>query len=617
VRTPSAGSKSSVAAWWVARASDAVDAGAYLVMALTLLVLGMGFAVVAPRLPVVQTSAAAGSGEVLGGPAFGVWPLLVVLAVIPPVLAVVLMLAHQRAAALGLVAVGGLVAGCRFVADLALLVSPLSADRAELWVPHGIDPVRAGPGVWLLLAGELCTAAAGALALVESARCQGGHGLDVPPGLPRATRPVVPVAISFAVIAAAGLLAAPMRSSNPYVSARSAFDAPAAVSLGGFALAAGIVLAIGLAGSSPDHRVTVAGLVAGALAILGIALPRIVVAALAPHLGVAPGPVVALLGAAGLAASARWVSVRAWSRTSTATGPAWPRPMLAESARVLAGLLCLTSGGCAISAYFLHPLRLAGGLPEPRIPTTGLLLCTGLVVGSVGWLTAMPRRGPLLRPALAVVAMAMPLAAAEYVAAVTGVLDLAGVDAGIGSWLAVAAVLTALAGALLSVVSGGFERDDVDLTGRSFSGPTAPVAAGAAVLAVPAFTLPLINGAGRGITGVIQGPFGLPSWALLAAMAVTVGVGLLGPRCRPIPGAVLYTGGCLLLVLRLARVPFGPRPLPATGLAEGAWASVLCLLLLLAAATIAVHTAQSGASGGSGALSSARPTMAIIRRFRS
>jgi hypothetical protein len=196
------------------------------------------------------------------------------------------------------------------------------------------------------------------------------------------------------------------------------------------------------------------------------------------------------------------------------------------------------------------------------------------------------------------------------------VLDLPGVDSGIGSWFALGSVLTAPAGALLAVVSGAFERDDVDLTGRSFSGPTAPVAAGAAVLAVPAFALPLTNGIGRGVTGVIQGPFGLPSWALLAAMAVTVGVGLLGPRCRPVPAAVLYTGGCVLLVLRLARVPFGPRPLPAIWLAEGAWATLLCLLLLLAAATIAVHTAQSGAFGGLGALSSARPTMAITRRFR-
>jgi hypothetical protein len=608
------------------RASGAVGAGAYLVLAVMLLVVGTGLAVIAPRFPVARFAAVAGpadgtgaavEGAAVGGPAFGVWPLLVVLAVILPVLAMVLLLARQRAAALGLVAVAGLVAGCRFVADLALLESPLTAGRAELWVPHGIDPVRAGAGAWLLLAGQLCTAAAGVFALAESGRCQGGHGFDVPAGLPRATRPVVPVAVSFAVMAAAGLLAAPLRSTDPYVSARSAFDAPASVSLGGFAIAVGIVLATGLACSSPDHRVTVAGLVAAALAVVGIALPRVVVAALAPDLGVAPGPVVALLGAVGLATSARWVSVRAWSGISSGAEWAWPRPMLAEGGRVLAGLLCLLSGGCAVFAFFLHPLRLAGDLSQPRISMTGLLLCTGLVVAAVGWLTAMPRRGPLLRPALAVVAMAMPMAAAEYVSAVMGVLDLTGVDAGMGCWFAVAAVLTALAGALVSVVSGGFERDDVDLTGRSFSGPTAPVAAGAAVLALPAFMLPLVNGAGRGVTGVVQGPFGLPSWALLAAMSVTLGIGLLGPRCRPIPAAVLYTGGCVLLVLRLARVPFGPRPLPATGLAEGAWATVLCLLLLLVAATIAVHTAQPGAPGGSGALSSPRPTMAITRRFRS
>jgi hypothetical protein len=604
---------SSAPGWWVARASDAVSAGAYLAFAVILLFVGTGLVVIAPRRPIVRPA--------LGGPAADVWPMLVVLALTPALLAVVLLLVRQRPAALGLVAVGGLVAACRFVADLALLVSPLAAARVELWVPHGIEAVRPGPGLWLLLAGQLCTAAAGAFALAESARCQGGYGFAEPPVPPWATRPVMPIAVSFAVVAGAGLLAAPVRSSNPYVSARSAFDAPVPVSLGAFALAAGIVLAVGLAGSSQDHRVTVAGLAGGALAVVSIALPRVVVAALAPGLGVAAGPAVALLGAAGLAASARWVTVRAWSGTPSRVQQTWSRALLAEGTRVLGGLLCLVSGSCAVFGFFLHPLRLTGDLPQPRIPTTGLLLCTGLVVAVAGWLTATPRYGRMLRPALAVVAMAMPIAAAEYTADVAEVLDLPGVDSGVGSWFAAAAGLTALAGALLGVVSGGFERDDVDLSGRSFSGPTAPVSAGAAVLAVPAFGLPLVNGTGRGVTGVIQGPIGLPSWALLAAMLVTVGIGLLGPRCRPVPAAVLYTGGCVLLVLRLARVPFGPRPLPASGLAEGAWASVLCLLLMLAGATIAVHKAQSGASGGFGTLSSPRPTMAITRaitrRFRS
>jgi len=608
--------------------SDAVDAGGYLALTLALLAAGTALVVLAPRHPMVV-----GPGEHTGGFAVGMWPLLAVLALVAPVLAVVLLLARRREAALGLVAVVGLLAGCRFVADLALLVSPATAQRAELWMPHGIDPVRPGPGVSMLLAGQLCTAVAGVVAVAESARREGGHRFDPWPGPCRATRSVIPIAVSFAVLAGAGLLAAPWRSTSPYVSARSAFDAPISVSLGAFVLAAGVVLAAGLAGSSPDHRVAVAGLVATALTVVGVALPRVVVAALAPELGVAPGPVVALLGALGLAVSAGRVSVwpgtAAWAGTSAGSparipagssaggGRGWSRRLLAEGTRVLAGLLCLISGGCGISAFLLHPLRLAADLPQPRIPTTGLLLCTGVVVAAAGWGTAMPPYGRLLRPALGVVAMAMPMAAAEYVAAVCGVLDLPGVDAGPGSWFAFAAALTALAAGLLAVISGGFDRDDVDLTGRSFSGPSAPVAAGAAVLAVPAFALPLVNGTGRGVTGVFQAPFGLPSWALLCAMSVTVGVGLLGPRCRPAQAAVLYTGACVLLVLRLARVLFGPRPLPTTGPAEGVWASVLCLLLLLAAATIAAHTAQSGAPGGSGALSSARPTMAISRRLRS
>lgn len=562
-----------------------MQAGAHLVLAVTLLVVGSGLIAAAPRFRMVDAGAD-------GGPVFGVWPLLVVLAVTPAVLAVILVLVGQRAAVLALVAAVASAAPGRLVLDLWLASAPWAAHRPELWVPAGIGPARAGPAPWLLVAGQGCLVLAGLFAVAESGRSRGEHGFIPGPDGSRVSPLVLPAAVGCAVAAGVGLLAAPFRSAEPRLVARSVLEVPVPAAAGGFALAAALVLAAGLAASAPDHRVVVAGLAGTSLAVLGVALPRVAVPALAPGLGIAPGPVLSVAGALGLAGLARQVSVRGWSGDRLRPEPTLPRPVLATGLRRSAGLLCLLSGGCAMMAFFADPLRLAEDLRQPRLPTAGLLLCTGAVLAVAGWVTAMHQTGRLIRPALGVVAMAMPMAAAEHLTAVLGVLDVPGVDAGPGWWLACAAVLTALAGALAAAVCGGFERDDVDLTERPFGGPTAPASAAAAVLALPAFLLPLVDGAGRGVTGVIQAPFGLPAWALLGGLAVTVGVALLGPRCRPIPAAVIYTGGCVLLMLRLARIPFGPRPLPTAGLAEGTWATLLCLVLLLVAATVAVRAGQ-------------------------
>jgi hypothetical protein len=376
-------------------------------------------------------------------------------------------------------------------------------------------------------------------------------------------------------------------------------------------LAAALVLAAGVPASAPDHRVAVGGLVGTALAVLAPAVPRVVVAAMGPGLRVAPGPVLAVAGAAGLLVLARLTGNRATRPAAAVAVPVEPTlssALLAVRFRRSAALLCVLAGACAVASFATAPLRLAEPLPQPRLPTVGLLLCTGVVLLALGVFTLAHPLGPAVRPALGVVAMAMPMAAAEHVTAVLAVLEVPGVDAGPGWWLAVAAVPLALAGALASVVCGGFERDEVDLTGRAFAGPTASPSAAAAVLAVPAFLLPLVDGAGRGVTGAFQAPFGLPAWALVGGLLTTAGVALLGPRCRPVPAAVLYTGACVLLMLRLARVPFGPRPLPYAGLAEGAWATVLCLVLLLVAATMSVHAAQSGDPRGGERLSSAEAT---------
>ncbi|HEY2204033.1 MAG TPA: hypothetical protein VGH99_06105, partial [Pseudonocardia sp.] len=271
-------------------------------MVLALAVLGTvaGSLLVAagPRFPVAHTRA----GLVVG-PAFGIWPLLAVLSVAPAVAAVMLLLVRQWAPALAMTASLGALAVGRALLELQLVRDPARAARAELAAPTGLGVLHPGPGAWLLLVGELMLAAGGIAAAVEVGSARGERSQDEPASPPT----TLLVGVGCAVLAGVGLLASPYGSDSPYLVPRSVLDAPGWAAAGGFALAVALGLAVALACSSPDSRVAAGGLVGAALAVLGVAAPRVVEAAAAPSLRVAAGPVLALVGASGLAVLATWV----------------------------------------------------------------------------------------------------------------------------------------------------------------------------------------------------------------------------------------------------------------------------------------------------------------------
>ena len=575
-----------------------------------------------PRYPVAVTA-----DRVAVGPAFGVWPLLAVLAVVPAVVSVMLLMVHQRAPGLALIASLGAVSVGQLLLTAQLLLDPVRAARAELVAPTGVGELRPGLGGWLLLGGQVATALAGLAAAREVGALRGERSMDEPAYGPRTPPGAMLLGVGCAVLTGAGVLAAPYVSADPWLVPRSVLDAPVWAAAGGFALAIGIALAVVLACSTPDPRVSIGGLVGVAIGVLGVVAPRVTVAALAGEHGlrVALGPVLGTLGGLGLGLLAAWVGYRgrraAYSGVAYPTAGQNPHAVLAGASMFLDGTgalarlggavdrlagppaavlavrcrragaaLATLAGGGAIAAALAEPLRLAPDLPHPQLATRWLLLAAGALLVPLGLATASRSLGPKVRPALAVVLVTVPMAAGEPLAAVLGVLGLDGVGAGPGLWLTLLAVTLAGAAALAVVLAGGFERDDVDLTRTPYEGPLAAASAAAAVLTVPAFWLPLVDGAGWGTTGVLQPPFGLASWGLLAGFAVTMGALLLGPRCRPGPAMVLYGGVLAVLVFRVARLAVTQGLVLGDGLGEGAWATGLCLLLVVVAAVLVPRT---------------------------
>jgi hypothetical protein len=541
------------------------------------------------------------------GPALRIWPLLTVLAAVPPVIAVLLLCAvRSRRPAFALILSLGAAACGRLLLDLQLVLDPARAARAELVAPEGMGALSPGPGAWLQVAGQLATVVGGLAAATEFSPLgppRRRPGAPPPWTTPARTPLVVAlVGLGCAVVAGYGMLTAPFASNDPYLVPRATLDAPGWVAIGQFLLAAAVLLAVLLAGSAPEPRVAAAGMLGAALAVLGVALPRVVVAAAVESLRVTAGPVLAVLAAFGLVVLSIWVAARAGPRRSVeprsaAIRPVVPREVLAQRWRLAGGGFAVSAGGCVVAGGMASPLLLDSDLPNPVLTQIPLLVLTGLAAAGLGLATMLV---PQVRAVLGVALVAVPMVVAEPVSELVAALGLDGVHPGAGFWLLVGAACLALASVAAVLVAGGFERFGADLTRTRFEGPAAPVAAAAAVLTLPAFLLPLSDSAGWAGTGTLQPTFGLSAFRLLAAFGVCLGALLLAPRCRSGQAAGLYAGVAVVLVLRLLRaVPgigqLGAGALGTGGLGEGAWASGLCLALVLVALAVTMHTSTDHA----------------------
>ncbi|WP_410597762.1 hypothetical protein [Amycolatopsis sp. lyj-23] len=526
------------------------------------------------------------------GPGFASWPWLALLALGPVAAAIAFTVAGKPGLGGGLVLGLAALAPGRLVLDLQFAVNGPLTIRPELYLPDRfLGSSTVGAGFWLLVGGQLLTAAAGVVAW----RALRSH--DEPER--RRWRLLVPL---LAVVAGAGLLTAPVHSDNGFLLARAAFEGPWPALGGYLLLAAALPLAAVLALAAPAEqtaRGALGGLAAGAF---GVAAPPVLAGLFRDDLHVTWGPVLALVATASVAglAGTRLTESARKAETGSATLPGlfwW---------RLTTGLLGLATAVAALIGAFAPQVAVTALNPGATAPVSAaadsparwFLFAAAVVL-------AVPAAGVLVPKTAAVARPVLGVAWAGVVLAGTAVLNTAltatqagnlagfggaaapvfGYDLGAGAaWTFAALVLAALA-ALAAVGTGVVEREDADES-RTQGNVLTPVAAGA-VLAVAAFGLPVYAVPGYVAAG-LWSQLDTPSWGLLTAAVVVVGAAVLATRSRPKPAAALLTGAALLTALHAGELPLVGGSLGGAAPATGFWVALAATAALLVAAGVAV-----------------------------
>ncbi len=529
-------------------------------------------------------------------------------------------------AALGALGAGGL------LVDLGLLVDPFSAARPDV-LASGTSGLPAGLAAALVVADVALLAAAtvATTGLVLLARGTGGSVF----GTQRGSALLRPVA--GALVVAAGLVAAPFSVAGPGTgfAPHAVLDTAPPAGVGIAVLAATVVVVALLPGvravsggagvrrrGAPTeadetgmrvrravHTALGAGVVAGVAPVLAASIAR-------DGLAVSPGAVLTVAG--GL------VLIGVPARTAVLRSRAAGVAALLTAAAALFGALLPTLTGSSDAAG------------SPLETGTGILLLPAAVVLAVPALLVVvgtPRVVVRARPTLSVAWLTVPFAAGPaldvVLAGVDGgstpaaVLDpglgsagaaTAGVGVATGGWAVVAALVLSVLTAVLAVGAGFAERRDVawsssgtPLGARPADGtdtvepdPTMlPLAALAAVLAVPGFGGPLARDAlaANAAGGVWQNP-GAAAWGSLAGVIGVAIAVLLAPRARPARALALLGAAGALLVVRLSALVLTP-PRAGESVGIGTWAAIACLLVTLAAAVVAIVRIREAGSPSS------------------
>ncbi|MDQ2582456.1 hypothetical protein [Saccharothrix yanglingensis] len=505
-------------------------------------------------------------------PAFTAWPLLAVLAFAPTALAAVLLArGHQVSAAASLIAPAVLAVG-RLLVDLQVLVDPLDTARPELFRPATLDAPTPAAGVWPLLAGHVLLVTAGALAATTLAE---------PDARAERARFVLPAVAGL--LAGVGLFAAPFTSTDALVPARGPLDSPALPMLGGLLLvvAAPVLAVIAASATTPEARR--GGLLGLAATLVTVALPPVATALATDRVGPAAGPFLVLAAAALLTWSQR---DRAADRvTDRPAGRAEPGLPGLRRLHPVAGALGLVAAAAAVAGALTDQLVLPAGLPAPTDYAARLLWPAAVAVGVLG--AALLARGAA-RPAFAVATATVPLAAAGALDAVFAATRVDAVQPGPGTWFTVVAALAALAAAVTAALAGAVERDEAGTASGEAPLPLIAGALIAALLAVGAFALPVIEA--RDYAPITAFGLRVGSWGLLVALVTVLGAAALALRARPGNGAALLLGAAAVTGTRALEYPLTAARAAGAEPGPGLWLALAATAALLV--TAAVRTAR-------------------------
>ncbi|HUQ59630.1 hypothetical protein [Lentzea sp.] len=538
----------------------------------------------ATRLRTSWGLAAAGSlllaaGPLLGvvdgaEPAFTSWPLLALLALLPPVVAGVLLFRGRPFVAAGLLAAAGVFAVGRLLSDLQVALDPMAVARPELFRPSTLIAVTPSAGVWLLIAGHVLVIAGGAL---SAGRAGMPADESEPPTL-------VALPVIIAAVASIGLLGKPFLSTDPFQLDRGPWDLPVLGLTGGLLLAIAAPLATALAASSPDPDTREGGILGVALALLAVVLPPLVTGTVAAGLTISAGPLLALVAALVLPAVpllARLVRLLLGKRDEN-------RDLALPSIRrmhVTAGVLAVLSAAAMLGGALLPQLVLTTGGAAPGLSSANLLWVAGPAFGVLGLLLLVPSVASTVRPALYSAYFAMQLAAASATDPVLDASRLGIAQPGAGFWLMVAELPIGLLALVCASLAGAVERENED-TGERGQMPLTELGAVllAGFFALGAFALPTLRGDRyEGATVVPDGDPAL-SWSLLISLVVLI-IGLVvALRSRPARGAAGLVGAAVLVGMRALELPLTGDRVEGAVAASGTWLALASVAALLLAA---------------------------------
>lgn len=526
-------------------------------------------------------------------------PLLIVLSMLPVALALSLVLTDQQPKVAGALAALAMFAVGQLLSDLQFAVDVSRTARPELAVPTSLDPMRAGSGLWFLVARHLLVVAAAAVAVYHQRRA--AHRDDVAADASDLTQPGTggqgrfTAALALAVlVVVALLLSEPFSSDNVYLVGASLFEQPPLVLGGGLAVTVAALVSTVL-GGGPDP-VSAGGWAAGAaVGLLLVGLPPLIAGLATSQLHPSWGPYVLIIVAIVLGGMA----IRRRADGADAAGDGGDSdevdlPTLARS-QLLAGVLGVLSAVAALIGSFVSPVVLVPGLPQVRSTDAMLLWPAGLLVGVLATMMFVPTLADRVRPALAIAWVAIPMVVIAELDFAFTALQVNGVRAGLGTWASTIAALLAVASACC-VGLAGIADDDTNVSAALSSTrpmvrlPLITVIVCAAGCSISGFGLPLLSGSDHGVpyqqAGVLAN-FRLSSWGLvLAAIAVLIAV-VYALFCPPAKAVALWLGSTAVLGVHLLGVPavrtqLAEQPGPA------AWLSGAAIVLLLVATGLAL-----------------------------
>ncbi|PRY43663.1 hypothetical protein CLV43_103410 [Umezawaea tangerina] len=515
-------------------------------------------------------------GVVSGGtsPAYTAWPLLVLLALLPAVLAGAFLFRDHPAAAAGVLAATAFFAPGRLLVDLQILADTTYTTRPELFRPTSLTPLTPGVGLWLLVAGHVLVLAAGLLAAV------GTDAGDVEDTDQASTRKFLGLVVVAGAVAAIGLFMAPITSSDPLVPTGGPFDAPALAMIGGLLLALAAPAAGVLAASNPAAENRRGGLLAIAAALAAIALPPFAAGLFADRLGVSIGSVLLLLAAAAHAVLARFLG-----RDTTPEDTAEPHAVELPGLRrlnVTAGVLGLVAAASALGGVLVPQLVVPDGLALP-VGYGERLLWPALVVVAVLAAVLVANVGAV-RPAFTVALAALPLAAGAALDSVYAATQVGSVKPGNGVWFTVLAVVLAIAAAVTAALAGALEREDVEPAKTQAPLPMVAFVLIGGLLALGGFALPVLRGPDFHAVGLLD--FKVGSWGLLAGLLAVVAAAGLALLARPSRAGGLLLGAALVTAVRAVEYPLTSARVTGATPGPGLWLAVAGAIALLAGAAV-------------------------------